>query len=553
MTKTVKGMNKVVGRLGVLMKRVAKVGTVAFGVALGLTVREFVNFDQAITSSSAKFGDLNLATAKGQRQLKELGRIARDVGAATQFTATEAAQGLDFLAMAGFNDQQAIALLPQVVDLATVGNIDLARATDISSDALGAFNMMTKDSIQLQTNMTRINDVMAKTITSSNTTLEQLFETIKKGAPAFTMAGQSLESFNALAGAMANAGIKGTDSGTALKNVMLKLANPAGDAAKILKTLGVRTQDSSGNFLDIIDILADFEKGLEGMGTAQRTAALATIFGQRTITGISILLATGSDALREYRKSIKEATGAAKKMADIIRGTLMNRLKALKSAAIELGFKFIEGFGGKAGEAIKDFTEKLRKFDPAPIVKGIKEAFKILGPYLKAAYDIFLKLWPIIKIMAPGILLVVLALKAWKLAQLGLNLAMLAMNAHPILAVASAIFILLMALRQLEEARSKQIDPKALKGGPFSRERMSGYMMAHGRGSMVSPEMRQQILEKSNPENRLAIDVNFNDLPPGVVASVKQKASAGNPPVTVKVGASEPSLGNWLLSRTGGS
>ncbi|KKL99369.1 hypothetical protein LCGC14_1815120 [marine sediment metagenome] len=187
MTKTVKGMNQVVGRLGVLTKRVAKVGIIAFGVALGLVTREFVNFDQAITSSSAKFGDLNLATAKGQKQLKALGKIARDVGAATQFSATEAAQGLDYLAMAGFNVEQAIAGLPRVIDLATVGKIDLARATDISSDALGAFNMMVKDSSQLQTNMTRINDVMAKTITSSNTDLEQLFETIKKGAPAFTI------------------------------------------------------------------------------------------------------------------------------------------------------------------------------------------------------------------------------------------------------------------------------------------------------------------------------------------------------------------------------
>ncbi|HEC61161.1 MAG TPA: phage tail tape measure protein [bacterium] len=315
MTKTVKGMNQVVGRLGVLTKRVAKVGIIAFGVALGLVTREFVNFDQAITSSSAKFGDLNLATAKGQKQLKELGRIARDVGAATQFSATEAAQGLDYLAMAGFNVEQAIAGLPRVIDLATVGKIDLARATDISSDALGAFNMMVKDSSQLQTNMTRINDVMAKTITSSNTDLEQLFETIKKGAPAFTMAGQSIESFNALAGAMANAGIKGTDAGTSLKNVMLRLAQPAGEAGKILKELGVRTADSSGNFRDVIDILADFEKGLKGMGTEQRTAALKTIFGQRTITGISVLLATGSDALREYRKSLEESTGAAAKMA----------------------------------------------------------------------------------------------------------------------------------------------------------------------------------------------------------------------------------------------
>ncbi len=161
MTKTV---NRITGAVG----KMAKIGVAALGVGLALTAREFANYEHAITSSAAKFGDLNLATVEGQKQLKALGKIARDVGDKTQFSATEAAQGLDYLAMAGFSVEQAIAGLPQVVDLATVGNIDLARATDISSDALGAFNMMVKDSTQLQANMTRINDVMAKTITSSN-------------------------------------------------------------------------------------------------------------------------------------------------------------------------------------------------------------------------------------------------------------------------------------------------------------------------------------------------------------------------------------------------
>ena len=565
MTKAVKGMNRVVSRLGAITKRVAKVGLAAFGIALGLTVREFVNFDQAITSSSAKFGDLNLATAKGQRQLKELGRIARDVGAATQFTATEAAQGLDFLAMAGFNVQQAMVGLPQVVDLATVGNIDLARATDISSDALGAFNMMVKDSTQLQINMTRINDVMAKTITSSNTNLETLFETIQKGAPSFTAAGQSIESFNALAGAMANAGVKGSVAGIALKNVMLKLANPAGSAAKILKTLGVRTQDSSGNFLDIIDILGDFEKGLKGMGNAQRLAALKAVFGERTITGINVLLATGSDALREYRKSIKEATGAAKKMADIIRGTLMNRLKALKSAAIELGFKFIEGFGGKAGGAIKDFTEKLRKFDVEPIVKGIGKAFKELKPWLKAAYDIFVKLWPVIKKWGPAVLGIAVAVKVWSIAQGLLNLAM---NANPYILMAAAIAVFVLALKDLIDVwpdYQKYIEKHGLwktmeaEWGAFIRnvpgfgnvfklpavkglEYMSGSgLMSKGRSSgKTQSEVDRFFAEELR--SSLTIDVDFHDLPPGVSASVKQKARTGHaPPTTLNVGSTETS------------
>jgi len=381
---------------------------------LGAVLTQFIDFDQAIISASAKFKGLNLRTAQGQATLQELKRTARAVGAATQFSAGQAAGGLDFLAMAGFNAEQSIAALPGVVDLSTVANLDLARSTDIASDSLGAFGLMTKDTTKLQVNFTRLNDVMAKTMSSTNTNMEDLFETIKKGAPAFTAAGQSLESFSALAGTMANSGVKASESGTNLRNIMLRLAKPTGEAQKQLDKMNITTKDSKGNFLDIVDILGQFEKSTKKMGTQQKTAALATIFGARAVTGINILLKAGTKSIRSFRKELMNAGGESKRMASIMRKSLQNRIKSLQSAAIELGFKFITAFEKQGGGALDKFTAFVRKINIQPLIdamkslllfgKGLLGIFQLFAPILKPLIAAFLT-WKLI-------LLGIMALKA---------------------------------------------------------------------------------------------------------------------------------------------
>ena len=341
------------------------------------TASQFVSFDDAIISASAKFKGLDLTTQAGIDTLNQLKKTARDVGAGTEFSATEAGLGLDFLAMAGFNAGQSMAALPGVVDLATVAKVDLARATDIASDSLGAFNLMTSDNVQLQKNLTRVNDVMARTMTRTNTGLEDLFEAAKKGAPTFTSTGQSMESFNAMLGFMANAGVKGEEAGTQLRNVMLQLANPVGAAEKAIQSLGLKTKDQHGNFRDVLDIMSDLEKGLKGYGTQQRAAALETIFGKRAITGVNILLASGVDNLKAFRKELEGSAGASAKMAEIMRSSLGNKLKALKSAAIELTFKFYEAFKVRGSNAIDAFTNFLRKADVQPLIDGVKTAISV--------------------------------------------------------------------------------------------------------------------------------------------------------------------------------
>ncbi len=409
---------------------------------------EFVAFDDAITKAGAKFP---IVAKRGSDSFLKLETVARKVGATTKFSATEAAEGLDFLAMAGFNAEQAMAALPQVTNLAVVADTDLARATDIASDALGSFNLMTKDNAKLTENLTRINDVFARTVTSANTDMEMLFETMKDAGPVMTAAGAGVETFATLTGKMADAGIKGSKAGTTLKNIFLRLQAPERQAAVLMKKLRLELIDSDGKLRDITEILGDFNKATSKMGKAQKAAAVNTIFGKRAIAGVSVLLAQGKDELQSYRKTLIDSGGAAQDMADIIDKSLGNRLKALRSAAIETGFKFIDAFKDKIPGAIDKAVEAVRKFDVKAVIEGIKnlasgvskviKVLKVLEPIIFTA-AVF---WVTYKGALEALLAIkaikffwdmTIALKAAAGAQGLLNIAMLA---NPIGVVALAI------------------------------------------------------------------------------------------------------------------
>jgi len=359
------GVNKVINR-------VAMVGMVALIAGAGIAAREFVKLDHFITSAGAKFKDIDSTSITFQDNLDKLSEAARAVGADTEFAATDAAGALDKFAMSGLRSDQAMALLRGTTDLATAAGTDLTTAVDIATDSLGAFNLEIDTTEQAQMSLARVSDVMAKTTTTANTSLQDMFEAIKAGAPAFTSAGQELETFAAFTGVLANAGIKGAQSGTSLRNVMLRLAKPTGEAADVLEKLGVTTADADGNFRDAIDILGDMEKGLQGMGTQQRTAALATVFGAKTVTGINILLAEGSDALRTYRGDLINSTGAASNMAKAMRTSLSSQIAILKSGLIEIGLRFVEAFESDGRGALQGLIEAVQALDITPLIKFAK-------------------------------------------------------------------------------------------------------------------------------------------------------------------------------------
>lgn len=386
-TKTEQQLANIGTKLKSFAKGAALAGVALVGVGIGVAAKQFIDYDAAVTGATAKFKDLDITSADYKDNLKAVGKVARDVAAVTEFNAVDTAGALDKMAMAGLTSKQSMALLAGTTNLATAAGADLTTAVDIATDALGAFGLMTEDEKALEGNLNRLSDVMAKTTNMFNTDIGGFFESAKMGAATFTSTGQSLEDFSAMVGVMASSGIKGSESGTQLRNMMLSLASPSKTATMALDRMGIKTTDAQGNFLNIIDILGQFEKGMKGMGDAEKAAALTDIFGKRTVTGVTLLLAEGTEGLKKYSKELQNAGGTAANVAAAMRGSLANRIEVLKSALTELGFKFVDAFAAKGGKAIESFTTVITNFDPTPIIDFLKTAFSVIVKVVKILWS----------------------------------------------------------------------------------------------------------------------------------------------------------------------
>ena len=383
--RSARGAEGALGAMGATAGGVFMGGAMLYGTALArrslaAVADEALQLDSNLTQAGAKF---LLPVKRGSKGMAELEAAAKRVGSTTQFTSAQAAQGLDFLAMAGFNAAQSIAALPGLAELATAANMDMARASDIASDALGAFGLMTDDTKQLATNLTRVNDVFARTVTTSNTTMETLFETMKASGPVVKTAGSDIETFAAMTGILGSASIKGGDAGTALKNIFLRLAGPVPKAAAMLGKLGVKTKDSAGNMRDMFDIMQDLRVATKGMGTATRSAAMDTLFGKYAVAGANVLLDTGADKLKAYRDQLYGAKGASADMSAEMRKSLINRLAILKSVLMDKGLdigKALTG-GRDMGEVLDRVTAWVSKIDTDKIVEIGKSVGKIAAGF----------------------------------------------------------------------------------------------------------------------------------------------------------------------------
>ncbi len=454
-----KGLGKIASRA---TKTVAIVGIGAISLALVDAGRNAVAFEQTMVNAAAKFGP---EIQKGTEQFKLLAEAARKTGKETEFTAVQSAQALNFLAMAGFNAEQSIAALPGVVDLATAANIDLAAATDIATDTLGALGLATKDPIQLSKNLARVNDVLAKTTTTANTNMEQMFEAITESGPIATSAGASIETLSSLIGILANSGIKGSNAGTTLKNVFVRLAAQTPKAAKTLRRLGIQTRDAAGNLRDMPTILGELDKSLSGLGTADKAKVLDNIFGKIPIAGVNVLLKAGAKEINNYRKQLLGAKGASKQMADTMRDTLMGSILSLTSAFEGLGITIFSLEGNVFGKMIETATEMLRAFDAiilknqelgkgivSDIIDTVIGAIGIIG-ILIGSFLAFNTVVIIVKTaiftFKAAVFAITVAVKAWDIAVRAFTVAQwlfnIALNANPIGALVVGIGLLIAA------------------------------------------------------------------------------------------------------------
>nr|WP_206441353.1 phage tail tape measure protein [Streptomyces boncukensis] len=284
-------------------------GVAGIGVA---AVKTAGDFEAGMNRVKAVSG----ATGAEFTQLEDL---AKKLGSTTQFSATEAAEAMGFLSMAGFDAKDTMTALPGVLDLAAAGAIGLGDAADIASNILSGYGMKTKD-------IGRLNDVLAKTFTSANVDMQMLGESFKYVGPVAASAGIKFEETSAAIGLLGNAGIQGSEAGTALRGSIANLLKPSAEAAETLDKLGVSVTDSHGELLPLVDIVEQLEK------SGAKTADMMSIFGLEAGPAMQALVSQGSGALRDLTQDLETSGGTASKIAKTQNEGLNGSIKALKSA-----------------------------------------------------------------------------------------------------------------------------------------------------------------------------------------------------------------------------
>lgn len=307
------------------------------GLGLGLVVGDIIRTGAQFEKTMAEVAGISGATG---RSLEDLEQIARKMGETTEWSATQAAGGLKFLSMAGFTAKESIEALPGVLNLATAGNIELARAADISSNVLQAMQLEVSE-------LSRVNDVMIETITTSNTNMDMMAESFKYAAPVASAFGYELEELSALVGSLGNAGVQGSAAGT-------QLAMAFQNAEKAFSHYGVSAKKADGSTKDLFDAV----KLLEERGAS--ASEIMDIFSQRAGRGVAILLATGSEQIERYTEELEASQDAADTLANTMRSTTVGAFKELMSVIESIKLDIFQSQVGGINETIKDLTEYFR-------------------------------------------------------------------------------------------------------------------------------------------------------------------------------------------------
>ncbi|MEV2910852.1 phage tail tape measure protein [Paenibacillus larvae] len=327
-------------------------------------VKQAADFEQQMSKVKAISG----ATGDDFQRLNE---TARHLGATTKFTATQAGEGMEYLALAGWKTNDITGML----NLAAAGALDLGRASDIVSDTMQAFGLSADKA-------THAADVFAYAQANANTNVEQMGEGMKYLAPVAHALGWSLEESSAAMMAMADAGLKGSISGQAFASSLARLAKPTKQMQGVMKQTGIEFFDAQGKMKTMPEMLAEIEKGTKGMTDKQKSATLSVLFGAEAYKHWAILLGRGSGELKNMTKSLETADGTAEKMSKTMIDNLYGSIEIFKSGvsevAIKLGNHFIPSLR-KGVDALTKFVEGLGKIDPNKVEVFVKVAGTAVG------------------------------------------------------------------------------------------------------------------------------------------------------------------------------
>lgn len=345
--------------------------------AAGAAIQTGMQFDASMSNVYGLMSSLNLS----QAQMDALRDTAREMGATTKFSASEAADAMGYMALAGWDDAQVIAGIPGVLNLAAAANMDLAKASDIVTDTMTPFGMAAERAGEAA-------DVFAYAQANSNTTVEALGEAMKYAAPTADAFGMTLQDTAAAMGVLANAGIKGSQGGTTLNAMLRDMKNNAKNGAIAIGKTKVALTNADGSYRSYAAIIRDIDKATSSMTASQRDAALGAIFGDESLKGILATLKQGPDALDAMTEGMYACGGAAEDMAATMGDNLKGDLAILESGAQDMAIALSDWLMPAARGVVQGVTDLIGRFNA--LDDGTKNTIFRIGAMAAAAGPLLL-------------------------------------------------------------------------------------------------------------------------------------------------------------------
>lgn len=397
-------------------------------------VGNVIELGQNFTSTMSEVSAISGATGE---DFEKLEACAREYGATTVFSASNAAEALKYMSLAGWDADQSTSALGGVLNLAAASGMELGAASDMVTDYLSAFAMEAGDAAYFA-------DLLSYAQSHSNTTAEALGEAYKNCAANLNAAGQDVETVTSLLEGMANQGYKGSEAGTAMAAIMRDITNGMKDGAIKIGETSVAVMDAQGNFRDLTDILTEVEAATNGMGDAERAVALSSTFTADSTKGLNLILNEGMDNIAGYEEELRGASGSAEEMANIMNDNLSGDMAAMNSAFEELGLKIYDALESKLRAGVQFITN------------GVIPAIEWLGGHIPEVTIAVSGLGAVIAAMNWGTISSKIAMVKGALVKLAAALGGVSLPAIAIIAVITAVALAFTNLwKNNEEFRNK--------------------------------------------------------------------------------------------------
>lgn len=343
------------------------------------------------SSFEAQMSTVQAISGASRKDFEKLNGLAKELGASTQFTATEAGQAMEYMAMAGWKTEDMLQGMQGVLNLAASSGEDLATTSDIVTDAMTALGMKADE-------VEHFADVLAAAATNSNTNVSMMGETFQYAASLAGAMNYSIEDVAIAIGLMANSGIKASDAGTALRKIFAETTEGAQVSGKELGNYTIKTQNADGSMRDLKSVIEDLRMAFSKMTEAEKVANAEAIAGKTAMSGLLAIVNASETDYEKLEGAIYNCTGAAEKMADIRLDNLKGDLTIAQSAAEGLGIQIYEGINepmravvqsateliGEIGENLADsgFLEDITKKVPT-VKREIKELGESISDFSK--------------------------------------------------------------------------------------------------------------------------------------------------------------------------